>query len=84
MQVEGGLTRHKNAKYGNRSTAGKDNVSSSNISLTKEDLKFIVDKVEKKIKDDTFWDSEMTWNMASITSNDSLYNEIMPIYERFC
>ena len=80
---KGGLTRHKNAKHGNRSTAGKDNVSSSNISLTKEDLKSIVDKVKKKIKDDTFWDSEMTSNMASITSNDSLYNEILPIYERF-
>ena len=80
---KGGLTRHKNAKHGNISTAGKDNVSSSNISLTKEDLKSIVDKVKKKIKDDTFWDSEMTSNMASITSNDSLYNEILPIYERF-
>ena len=81
---KGGLTRHKNAKHGNRSTAGKDNVSSSNISLTKESLKSIVDKVKRKIKDDTFWDSEMTSNMASITSNDSLYNEILPIYERFC
>ena len=80
---KGGLTRHKNAKHGNRSTAGKDDVPSSNISLTKEDLKSIVDKVKKKIKDDTFWDSEMTSNMASITSNDSLYNEILPIYERF-
>ena len=80
---KGGLTRHKNAKHGNISTAGKDNGSSSNISLTKEDLKSIVDKVKKKIKDDTFWDSEMTSNMASITSNDSLYNEILPIYERF-
>ena len=79
---KGGLTRHKNAKHGNRSTVGKDNVSSSNISLTKEDLKSIVDKVKKKIKDDTFWDSEMTSNMASVTSNDSLYNEILPIYER--
>ena len=80
---KGGLTRHKNAKHGNRSTADKDNVSSSNISPTKEDLKSIVDKVKKKIKDDTFWDSEMTSNMASVTSNDSLYNEILPIYERF-
>ena len=68
---KGGLTRHKNAKHGNRSTAGKDDVPSSNISLTKEDLKSIVDKVKKKIKDDTFWDSEMTSNMASITSNVS-------------
>ena len=81
---KGGLTRHKNAKHAwKRSTAGKDNVSSSNTSLTKEDLKSIVDKVRKKIKDDTFWDSEMPSNMASITSNDSLYNKILPIYERF-
>ncbi len=70
MQV---LTRHKNAKHGNKTTAGKENVSSSKISLAKEDLISIVDKVKTKIKDDAFWDSEMTSNMASITSNDSLY-----------
>ena len=78
---KGGLTRHKNAKHGNKTTAGKENVSSS---LTKEELKSIVDKVKTKIKDDGFWDSEMTSNIASITSNDSLYDTILPIYEQFC
>jgi uncharacterized C2H2 Zn-finger protein len=81
---KGGLTRHKNAKHGNKSTAEKENVASSKTSLTKEELKSIVDKVKTKIKDDAFWDSEMTSNMASITSNDSLYDNILPIYERFC
>jgi uncharacterized C2H2 Zn-finger protein len=33
---KGGLTRHKNAKYGNKITAGKENVSSPKISLTHE------------------------------------------------
>ena len=81
---KGGLARHRNAKHRRRTAKEKENVSSSNISLTKEELKSIVDKVKKKIKDDAFWDSEMTSNMASITSNDSLYNNILPIYERFC
>jgi uncharacterized C2H2 Zn-finger protein len=31
-----GLTRHKNAKHGNKITAGKKNVSASKISLTHE------------------------------------------------
>ena len=35
-ESKGGLTRHKNAKYGNKITAGKENVSSSKISLTHE------------------------------------------------
>ncbi len=80
---KGGLTRHKNAKHGSKTTAGKENVS-SRISLAKEELISIVDKVKTKIKDYAFWDSKMTSNMASVTSNDPLYNNILPIYERFC
>lgn len=81
---KGGLTRHKNTKHGNKTTVGKENVFSSKISLTKDKLNSIVDKVKKKIKDDAFWDSEMTSNIESIASNDSLYNSLLPIYERFC
>jgi uncharacterized C2H2 Zn-finger protein len=33
---KGGLTRHKNAKHGNKITAGKENVSAPKISLTPE------------------------------------------------
>ncbi len=43
---KGGLTRHKNAKYGNKTTAGKENVSSSKISLAKVEVISIVDKVK--------------------------------------
>lgn len=81
---KGGLTRHVNAKHGNKSTKGQDNIPSSMPSLTKEELSSIVDKVKAKITKDGFWDSEMTSNMASVTSNDSLYNHILPIYQGFC
>jgi uncharacterized C2H2 Zn-finger protein len=77
---KGGLTRHVNAKHGNKSTKGHDNIPS----LTKEDLHFIVNKVKTKITEDGFWDSEMTSKMASVTSNDALYDHILPIYQQFC
>ena len=46
----------------------------------------MVDKVRTKIKDDAFWDSEMTSNMASLHNIErfTIYDNILPIYERFC
>ena len=81
---KGGLTRHINAKHENKTAHGNKNVPSSVTKLTKEELSSIVAKIKAKIKKDGFWDDEMTANMASISSNDSLYNHIQPIYERFC
>lgn len=52
--------------------------------LKKEELSSIVEKIKTKITKDGFWDDEMTSNMATIKSNDSLYNHVQPIYERFC
>ncbi len=45
---KGGLTRHVNAKHGNKSTKGHDNIPS----LTKGDLHFIVNKVKTMITED--------------------------------
>lgn len=59
-------------------------MASSAAKLTKEELLSIVEQIKVKITKDGCWDNEMTANMASITSNDSLYNHIQPIYERFC
>ena len=81
---KGGLTRHINAKHKNKTAHGNKNVDSSAAKLTKEELSSIVEKIKAKITEDGFWDDEMTSNMASITSNDSLYDHIYPVYERFC
>ena len=79
---KGGLTRHINAKH--KTAHGNNNVALSVAKLTKEELSSIVEKIKAKITKDGFWDDEMTANMASISSNDALYNHIQPIYERFC
>jgi uncharacterized C2H2 Zn-finger protein len=83
-KLKGGLTRHINAKHKNKTAHGNKNVPSSVAKLAKEELSSIVEKIKAKIKKDGFWEHEMTANMASISSNDSLYNHIQPIYERFC
>ena len=81
---KGGLTRHINAKHKNKTGNGEKNVAVSVAKLTKEELSLIVEKIKAKITKDGFWDDEMTSNMATIKSNDSLYNHVQPIYERFC
>ena len=81
---KGGLTRHINAKHKNKTAHGNKNVALSVAKLTKEELSSIVEKIKAKITKDGFWDDEMTANMASISSNDALYNNIQPISERFC
>ena len=81
---KGGLTRHINAKHKNKTANGDKNVAVSVAKLTKEELSSIVEKIKAKITKDGFWDDEMTSNMATIKSNDSLYNHVQPIYERFC
>ena len=69
---KGGLTRHINAKHKNKNAHGDKNVSSSVAKLTKEELSSIVEKIKAKITKDGFWDDEITANMASISSIDSL------------
>jgi uncharacterized C2H2 Zn-finger protein len=81
---KGGLTRHINAKHKNKTAHGNNNMALSVAKLTEEELSSIVEKIKAKITKDGFWDDEMTANMASISSNDALYNHIQPIYERFC
>ena len=81
---KGGLTRHMNAKHKPKTAYGGRNVASSVAKLTKEELFSIVEKIKAKITKDGFWDDEVTADMASIKSNDTLYNHIQPVYERFC
>lgn len=81
---KGGLTRHINSKHKNKTAHENKNADASVAKLTKEELSSIVEKIKAKITKDGFWDDEMTAKMASVKSNDSLYNHIQPIYERFC
>ena len=74
------MTRHINAKHKNKTANGDKNVAVPVAKLTKEELSSIVEKIKAKITKDGFCDNEMTSNMATIKSNDSLYNHVQPIY----
>ena len=72
-----GLTRHVNAKHTNKANA--------NIpSLTKDELTSIVNEVKAKITNEGYWDTEMTTDLAKVTSNQNLFKAVLPIYQRFC
>ena len=79
-----GLTRHVNAKHGDKAPKGKEALSSSIALFTEEELASIVDKIKAKIIKDGFWDSEITTNLEGVNSTKTLFNHILPIYQRFC
>ena len=74
-----GLTRHINSKH--RDNANEE----SNVpSLTKVELVNIVNNVKLKITEEGFWDNEILSNLANVSSNDTLFDALLPLYERFC
>ena len=79
-----GLTRHVNAKHGEKAHGEKEALSSSIASFTEEELASIVDKIKAKIIKDGFWDSEITTNLEAVKSTKTLFDHILPIYRRFC
>ena len=80
-----GLTRHTNAKHGDKaSVEGKASLSSAIASFTEKELSAIVDKIKAKITEDGFWGSEVTTNMVGVKSTKTLFENIFPIYQRFC
>lgn len=74
-----GLTRHINAKHGSKDTADEHIPS-----LTKDKLMSILDEVKAKVTKEGYWDTEITSDLAKVTSNDNLYEAVSPIYQRFC
>ena len=53
-------------------------------SLTKVELVNIVNNVKLKITEEGFWDNEILSNLANVSSNDTLFDALLPLYERFC
>jgi uncharacterized C2H2 Zn-finger protein len=74
-----GLTRHVNAKHGSKATA-----NANILSLKKDELMSIVNKVKAKITKEGYWDTGITSDLVKVTSNDNLYEAVSPVYQRFC
>ena len=79
-----GLTRHVNAKHGDKAPKGNEALSSSIASFTEKELASIVDNIKAKITEDGFWDSVVTTNLKDLNSTKTLFEHIQPIYQRFC
>ena len=72
-----GLTRHVNAKHGNKANA-------SIPLLTNDELTSIANKVKANLTNEGYWDIEITSDLAKVTSNDNLFKAVSPVYQRFC
>ena len=74
--TKAGLTRHVNAKHSSKANA--------NIpSLTNDELTSIVNKVKANLANEGYWDTEITSDLAKVTSNENLFKAVSPIYQRF-
>ena len=72
-----GLTRHVKAKHGSKANA--------NIpSLTNDELTSIVNKVKANLTSECYWDTEITSDLAKVTSNENLFKAVSAMYQRFC
>ena len=75
---KGGLTRHVNSKH-------RDKGCHLDIpALTKDGLCSIVNKIKLNITNEGYWDQQITSDLKKIASNDSLFDAVQPIYQRFC
>ena len=78
---KGGLTRHVNSKHRDKGC------KASNLdipALTKDGLCSIVNKIKLNIRNEGYWDQQITSDLENIASNDSLFDAVQPIYQRFC
>ena len=78
---KGGLTRHVNSKHRDKGC------KASNLdipALTKYGLCSIVNKIKLNIRNEGYWDQQITSDLENIASNDSLFDAVQPIYQRFC
>ena len=78
---KGGLTRHVNSKHRDKGC------KASNLdipALTNDGLCSIVNKIKLNIRNECYWDQQITSDLANIASNDSLFDAVQPIYQRFC
>ena len=74
-----GLTRRINSKH--HDVAHEE----SNVhSLTKVELVNIVKNVKLKITEEVFRYNYILPNLAKVSSNDTLFDALLPLYERFC
>ena len=52
--------------------------------LTKDGLCSIVNKIKLNIRNEGYRDQQITSDLENIASNDSLFDAVQPIYQRFC
>ena len=78
---KGGLTRHVNSKHRDKGYKA----SNSDIpALTKDGLCSIINKIKLNVRNEGYWDQQITSDLEKIASNDSLFDAVQPIYQRFC
>ena len=78
---KGGLTRHVNSKHRDKGC------KASNLDIpapTKDGLCSIVNKIKLNIRNEGYWDQQITSDLENIASNDSYFDSVQPIYQRFC
>ena len=75
---KGGLTRHTRSKH------PEDKQTKTRVVLTKEALASVVESVKVKLREDNLYGTEIMDSVATVSSTDSLFDALFPLYTTFC
>lgn len=76
---KGGLTRHTNSKHRNETV-----LNQIKTPLCKDTVASIVETIKTNIIKENLYGDEINANLKTVSSNEALFNVLLPIYETFC
>ena len=79
---KGGLTKHKNSKHVDDVSGTSE--GSNTTPLDKDTMNSIVNTIKQNIIDEKLYGDKIESSNKNVTSTEALFNEVEPLYSKFC
>jgi flagellin-specific chaperone FliS len=79
---KGGLTKHKNSKHVDDGSGTSE--GSNTTPLDKDTMNSIVNTIKQNIIDEKLYGDEIESSIKNVTATEALFNEVEPLYSKFC
>jgi hypothetical protein len=79
---KGGLTKHKNSKHVNNVSGTFE--GSNTTPLDKDTMNSIVNTIKQNIIDEKLYGDEIESSIKNVTATEAFFNEVEPLYSKFC
>ena len=81
-KLKGGLTKHKNSKHVNDVSGTFE--GSNTTPLDKDTMNSIVNTIKQNIIDEKLYGDEIESSIKNVTATEAFFNEVEPLYSKFC